>query len=104
MFSDVLSLVSLLRVCVENALHEISTAVTYEFGDEEVATENLFVEFGCVGVFEGKVAADKSKEDDACRPDVHVGSVVLLAGNHFRSCVARGATGSFEELTSFVCV
>lgn len=65
-FSDVLSFVSLLWVCVEDTLHEISTAITYKFGNEEVSAENLFVKFGCVGVFEGKVAADKSKEDDAC--------------------------------------
>lgn len=101
---DVLCLVPLLRVCIKNALHEVSAVVAHELGDEEVPIENLLVKFSGVWIFERKVPAHKSKQDDSCTPNVYVSSMVPFASNHLRSSVTWGPTCRLEELPILVHV
>ena len=67
-------------------------------GNGEFPGYYLFVEGGGVGVLEWKVAAHHGVKDDSARPDICRESFILLAGDHFRGRVARGAACRFEEL------
>lgn len=71
----------------------------------EISTQYLLVQFGSVGVFEGKAAADHSIEDDSGTPDVdHDGLIRVLGLDHFRSRIAGRSTGSLESFLNLIGV
>ena len=88
---------TLSRICVENLFNKIFAVYGERRWDCEVASKNLLIQFICVRVFKGQEAAGHGVEDDAAGPDIRSESVILLTGNHFRSCIARASTGSLQK-------
>jgi hypothetical protein len=51
-----------------------------------------------VGILEGQISGDDSKEDDSTAPDIHAAAVIALASDHFRSCIARRSASCLQQL------
>ena len=78
-----------LRIGVKYPSQQIICFIRNVIWRLKIGTQNLFVQVRCVWVLERQVAAYEGKEYDAARPDVHIRSVILLAGNHLGRSVAR---------------
>lgn len=68
-------------------------------GDFVVAAHDFLVQVGSVRILERQKAADKRKQNDSETPDVGERAHVFFTRNHFRCCIARRATRSFEQAT-----
>lgn len=73
-------------------------------GHLELAGQNFLVELGSVFVFEGQVASDHGKKDDATGPHVDARSKVGLALDHLRRGVAGTSAGRLEGVALLVSV
>lgn len=102
--ADVLRSEALGRVGVQNLLDQVATRLGDDAGDQVVAVQYFLVQLAGVRVLEWQVAARHRVQNDAGRPDIRVESVVTLAGNHLRRCVAWGAAGRFQRLAVAVHV
>lgn len=59
---------------------------------------------GSVAVLEGQITADHREENHSAAPDVDLETCVLLARDHFRSCVTGRSTGSLQHFSRFVSI
>ena len=87
------------RVSVQNFLDQVLEVWTERRWNCEVAGKDFFVEFICVGVFKGKIAACHGVENDAAGPDIRCKAIVFLAGDHLGGSVAWTSTCSFQQPT-----
>ena len=97
--ADVLDPVPLDGVDGEDVGKHVLGVLGERLGDLVLAGEDLLVELGGLGVFEGQAAAEHRVEDDAAAPDVHHdGLVAVLALDHLGRGVAGRPAGSLEAL------
>lgn len=89
---DLVDGVPLLGVCVEDAVEEVLGVVRHPLRRLEVGTQDLLVQVGGVRVLKGQISTDKREEDDTTRPNIDVGSIVLLSGDHFWSSITGRTT------------
>lgn len=90
--SDLVDGVPLFGVRVEDAVKEVLGVFRDPLGRLKVSTEDLLVQVGRIRVLKRQISTDKCEEDDAAGPDVDVGAIILLSGNHFWSCVTGRTT------------
>lgn len=101
---DLLQFETLLRVRIQDSFQQFLALVRKHFGGFVLASDDFFIEFVGIRIFEGEVAAEHSIEDNAAAPDIGAETLVLLACNHFWGSVAGTATRSFEFLAWLVLV
>ena len=88
----------LCRISVEHLADEVLRWLRNESWNQVIAIKDLLVELARVRILKWKVAACHRVQDDATAPNVGVESMIPLASDHLRSCVARTTTGSLESV------
>lgn len=104
MLANLLDGVPLLRIRVQNAVEEVLGFVGNVIWRLEVSRQDLLVQVGRVRVFERQEAAYECKQDDAARPNIHVGAVIFLTGNHLRRGITRRAARCLQQFSRLVRV
>ena len=97
--------VPMVRVHRDKLANEIAARFRNTFMHLEFALQNLVVEVvGVLIVFEGEIATEHGEKYHSSRPDVDFNWLVAKTLKHFRGCVARGTTGSLQQIIFLVGV
>lgn len=103
-FPDLIDFEPSFRVDVQNTSQNIFGISRQYFGQFKISSDDFFVQFICVGVFEREVAAQHGIQNDSARPNVCIKALIFFACDHLRSGIARRATGSFEFFSGFILI
>jgi len=104
MSTDIWRSESLGWICVENLLNEVATIITDKLRNRVISVQDLFVKNIGLWVLKRQVPAYHGIQNDTTRPNICCQTMVLLASNHFWSCVARTATSSFQSLARSISI
>ena len=104
MLPNLTDLVPLLRVRIQNTHQHILSIFGQKLRHFELPCSYLLVKVGSIGVFEGKVAANKGIQNHPATPDVHLRAEIPFPSDHLGGCIARRSTCSFQSFTLFVSI
>jgi hypothetical protein len=93
---DILNCEALFRIGVQDLSDQILTLGRKEIWDLIFGLYDFLIQFLCVLVFKGQVAANHSVENHTAGPDVRTKSVVPLAPDHLWRSVAGTTTGCLQ--------
>lgn len=96
MVPDLFHANSRVRISVEDLGDEVLRIFREELRHAVVCVKNFLVEIARFLILEGEVATEHGIEDHTTAPQITFQSVVLLACDHLRRCVARAPASSFE--------
>ena len=102
MRSDICNYEPLLWVCVQNFPDEILCCLRDYTWDQVITVQDLLVQLAGIRVFERKITASHSIQNDTTAPNIRVKAVVLLSSDHLWGSIARTSAGCFEGLSLLV--
>ena len=95
---------SLLWVGAEDFSDQVLARLTHKVGYLVFSIQDFVIQLIRLGVFKREETANHSIDDDSTAPHIRRQAIILLASNHFRSCIAGTTTGRLQKLTWLVCV
>ena len=96
MVSDIIHSKPLLGICVQDSSYYVFALARKELGKSVLRTHDFLVQIWCFWVLEWQITANHGVEYHTAAPNISLETVVSLAGDHLRGCVAGRATSCLQ--------